>query len=80
MRLVGWLLGNEATARPLHSLRIDSISYVDTQATNLREKLERLEALFRELPPEQLLGSEIDLRFGDRMVLRSEAASKAADR
>ncbi len=41
----------------------------------LRDKLDRLEALFRELPREQLLGSEIDLRFGDRMVLRGGGSS-----
>jgi cell division septal protein FtsQ len=46
----------------------------------LREKLERLEALFRELPPEQLLGSEIDLRFGDRMVLRNSATRETGAR
>ncbi len=44
----------------------------------LREKLSRLEQLFAEILDTKLSGSEIDLRFGNRMVLRGEAVRSAA--
>lgn len=62
----------ELTPRDNPSLRFQGGIFVKVGRGEVETKLKRLDALFNELDTEQLLGFEIDLRFGDRVILRGD--------
>ncbi|MCP3982488.1 MAG: VWA domain-containing protein [bacterium] len=66
VRLVGWLLGNEATSRPLRSLTLEAVVYPDTQALSIRPKLERLELIERDPGLSPILARRVRIVLSSR--------------
>lgn len=70
-------VGSAAPER-LPEITLDGDIRIAIGPGQLHRKLHRLEQLFIELEGNELTGIEIDLRFGNRMVLRGEAVRSAA--